>query len=848
MPGVNLTRDEALARSAHITVDSYRVDLDLTTGAETFRAQTIVKFRSSKPGTATFIDAVGKSMYSATLNGTALDASAFDGESIHLTNLAAENTLVVDLEAIYSVSGEGLHRFVDPADSEIYLYTQFEVADARRMYACFDQPDLKATFTLTAVTPQHWEVISNNPVDKVEELSTDKKRTSFTTTPVMSTYITALVAGPYHKEFDIYKGKKEVPLGIYCRKSLAKHLDASEIFLITKQGFEYFEREFGLAYPFDKYDQLAVAEFNAGAMENAGCVTFAEDYFVFRSKVTDKNYNWRANVILHEMAHMWFGDLVTMSWWDDLWLNESFAEWASYTALADATKFKNSWTTFNAERKNWAYRQDQLSSTHPIVVDMHDLEAVRTNFDGITYAKGASVLQQLVAHVGKANFVAALKKYFAKHAWKNTTLNDLLVELEATSGRDLKPWVDTWLCTAGVNTLRPEVSVVDGKYAEVHVKQEPPKMPAGSKELRPHRMSVGIYDLVGEKLVRRKSHELDVVGSSTSVDAFKGEAEGDLLLINDGDLSYGKIRFDGKSVKTLIAKLSGVEEPLTRALCWSATWDMLRDGELSASEYVPMAVTGLSTEKDVSVVSMTLMQLGTAVELYACNENRDKVREQVANGVEILLEQAAEGSDMQLQYARSFASFAFSDRQHSRIKDMLDGRLPGLVVDADLRWHFINCLAERGKCSTEVIDAELERDNTASGHKYAASARAALPTVAAKERAWADAIGGELSNHIHDATIAGFNRPLQRDLTKSYIDRYFETLLSVWEKLSYELASTIVTGFYPAYQVNDEVLNKSESWLNGAGKDAPAALRRFVSENRDALARALNAQKVDARF
>ncbi len=848
MPGVNLTRDEALARSAHITVDSYRVDLDLTTGAETFRAQTTVKFRSSKPGTATFIDAVGKSMYSATLNGAALDSSAFDGESIHLTNLAAENTLVVDLEAIYSVSGEGLHRFVDPADSEIYLYTQFEVADARRMYACFDQPDLKATFTLSAVTPQHWEVISNNPVDKVEELSTDKKRTSFTTTPVMSTYITALVAGPYHKEFDIYKGKKEVPLGIYCRKSLAKHLDASEIFLITKQGFEYFEREFGLAYPFDKYDQLAVAEFNAGAMENAGCVTFAEDYFVFRSKVTDKNYNWRANVILHEMAHMWFGDLVTMSWWDDLWLNESFAEWASYTALADATKFKNSWTTFNAERKNWAYRQDQLSSTHPIVVDMHDLEAVRTNFDGITYAKGASVLQQLVAHVGKANFVAALKKYFAKHAWKNTTLNDLLVELEATSGRDLKPWVDTWLCTAGVNTLRPEVSVVDGKYAAVHVKQEPPKMPAGSKELRPHRMSVGIYDLVGEKLVRRKSHELDVVGSSTSVDAFKGEAEGDLLLINDGDLSYGKVRFDGKSVKTLIAKLSGVEEPLTRALCWSATWDMLRDGELSASEYVPMAVTGLSTEKDVSVVSMTLMQLGTAVELYACNENRDKVREQVANGVEILLEQAAEGSDMQLQYARSFASFAFSDRQHSRIKDMLDGRLPGLVVDADLRWHFINCLAERGKCSTEVIDAELERDNTASGHKYAASARAALPTVAAKERAWADAIGGELSNHIHDATIAGFNRPLQRDLTKSYIDRYFESLLSVWDKLSYELASTIVTGFYPAYQVNDEVLNKSESWLNGAGKDAPAALRRFVSENRDALARALNAQKVDARF
>ena len=424
----------------------------------------------------------------------------------------------------------------------------------------------------------------------------------------------------------------------------------------------------------------------------------------------------------------------------------------------------------------------------------------------------------------------------------------MLVELEGTSGRSLKPWVETWLCTAGVNTLRPEISIADGKYQSVVVKQEPPKIPAGSRELRPHRMSIGIYDLAGDKLIRRESHELDVAGAATSIDVLTGKNEADLLLINDGDLSYGKIRFDAKSIKTLINNLSGVEEPLTRALCWSAAWDMLRDGELSASEYVPMAVTGLATEKDVSVVSMTLIQLGTAVELYACDENRDKVREQVANGVEILLEQAKEGSDMQLQYARSFATFAFSDRQHSRIKDMFDGRLPGLVVDADLRWHFINCLAERGKTTTAVIDAELERDNTASGHKYAASARAALPTVEAKAKAWSDALGGELSNHIHDATIAGFNRPSQRELTKGYIDKYFDSLTSTWEKLSYELASTIVTGFYPAYQVEKSVLDKTEKWLTGAGKDAPAALRRFVSENRDALVRALNAQKVDARF
>ena len=392
MPGVNLTRVEANERSALIKVDSYDIDLDLTLGAETFISKTTVKFSSLKPGATTFIDAVGKKVIAATLNGAPLDVANYDGETIHLPSLAPTNELFLEIEGIYSKSGEGLHRFVDPADNEVYLYTQLAVADARKTFPCFDQPDLKATFAFTTLVPGHWEVISNNPVESITEVGATTKRWVFTRTPVLSTYLAAIVAGPYHRVNDIYVGEKTVPLGLFCRKSLASSLDADEIFKITKQGFAFYEKEFGLAYPFDKYDQLAVAEFNAGAMENAGCVTFAEDYFVFRSKVTDKSYNWRANVILHEMAHMWFGDLVTMSWWDDLWLNESFAEWASYFTLEQATRFTNSWTVFNAERKNWAYRQDQLSSTHPIVVDMHDLEAVKSNFDGITYAKGASVL------------------------------------------------------------------------------------------------------------------------------------------------------------------------------------------------------------------------------------------------------------------------------------------------------------------------------------------------------------------------------------------------------------------------------------------------------------------------
>ena len=847
MPGVNLSRAEAAARSAHLKVESYLVELDLTTGAEVFRAKTTVKFSSSKPGSETFIDAVGRTLHSATLNGVALDPSVFDGETVHLKNLAAENILVVDLDAIYSTSGEGLHRFVDPADSEVYLYSQFEVADSRRVYACFDQPDLKAKFSLTTIAPSNWEVISNYSAKEKKDLGNNKTLWIFNETPVMSTYITALIAGPYHFVTDTYKGEKEVPLGIYCRTSLAPKLDADEIFKITKQGFAYFEKEFGLAYPFEKYDQIAVAEFNAGAMENAGAVTFAEDYFVFRSKVTDKNYNWRANVILHEMAHMWFGDLVTMTWWDDLWLNESFAEWASYTALADATRFTNSWTVFNAERKNWAYRQDQLSSTHPIVVDMSDLEAVKTNFDGITYAKGASVLQQLVAHVGKDNFVNGLRQYFAKHAWENTTLNDLLVELEATSGRSLKPWVSTWLQTAGVNTLRPAIEVKDGKYSKISVAQEAPLVPKGSTELRPHRMAVGLYDLQSNKLTLRKSVELDIAGALTSVDQLIGEKEADLILLNDRDLSYAKIRFDERSIATLTKNLAGIEDPLTRALCWSASWDMLRDGELSASQYVPMAISGLATEKDVSVVSMTLIQMGSAVELFACAENRDKVREQMANGLEILLENSAPGSDMQLQYARSFTTAAFSDRQNARIRQILDGDVAGLVVDADLRWHFLGALAERGKLSEAEIAKEVATDNTASGLKSAAFCRAALPSADVKAKAWQDAFNSELSNHIQLATIGGMQRPSQRELLLPYVDKYFDCLVETWEKKSYEMASNIVSGLFPAYLVSDENLAKAESWLSGAGKDAPAALRRLLSENRDAMARALKAQGVDAK-
>ena len=632
MPGINLTSIEAAERSAILKIDNYKVDLDLTTGDETFYSKAVITF-SAKEGSDTFIDAVAKRIISANLNGAPVDVSNYDGESIFLKNLAAENTLIIEMEAIYSKTGEGLHRFVDPADGEVYLYSQHQANDSRRTFASFDQPDLKATYEFSVIAPSKWEVVSNTPVAERKDLGNGKTHWTYAKSQIFSTYLTCFVAGPYHFVTDEYKGEKTIPLGIYCRKSYAQFLDAEEFFQLTKQGFAFYEKEFGLPYPFEKYDQLCVAEFNAGAMENVGCVTFREDLVIYRSKVTESLYNWRANVILHEMAHMWFGDLVTMKWWNDTWLNESFAEWAAYYTSSNATKYTNSWTEFTGARKNWAYRQDQLSSTHPIAVDMKNMEEVRTNFDGIAYAKGASVLQQLVAHVGKDNFFAGLRKYFAKHAWGNTVLTDLIVELEATSGRDLTAWTKTWLQTAGVNTFRPEFKVADGKYTEVAVIQEVPLISVGSTELRPHRMAVGLYDVIDGKLQRRKSIELDVSGARTVVAGLAGENVADLLLLNDHDLTYGKIRFDSRSIETLKKHLGDITDSLTRALCWSATWDMHRDGELSASDYVEIVLNSLGKENEASVIAAQLGQLDTSVHPYSSTKNREALRAKRSAGL-----------------------------------------------------------------------------------------------------------------------------------------------------------------------------------------------------------------------
>ena len=844
----NITRAEAQQRATGIRVDGYAVDLDLTGTGATFTSTTTVRFEATVP--QTWIDLIADSVTSIELNDAAIDpAVAFDGARVALTGLAPQNTLTIRAQCRYMNTGEGLHRFVDPVDDETYLYTQFESADARRMYACFEQPDLKATFTLTVTAPAHWKVVSNAPTPTPVAAGDGIATWAFPTSARMSTYITALVAGPYHEVRDEYAGAfGTYPLGVYCRASLARYLDADDILLITKQGFAFFEERFGVGYPFGKYDQLFVPEFNAGAMENAGCVTFLED-LIFRSRVTDTAYEQRANTILHEMAHMWFGDLVTMRWWDDLWLNESFAEWAAFWAASNCTRFTDTWTNFSNQRKAWAYRQDQLPSTHPIAADMVDLDSVKVNFDGITYAKGASALKQLVTWVGEDRFLEGVRAYFGKHAWGNTELSDLLSELEATSGRDLSQWTREWLQTPGVNLMRSESTLADdGTFSSFTVLQEPPSAPEGiAPTLRSHRMRIGLYDLVDGRLDRRDSIELDVVGARTEVPALVGVRQPDLVLLNDEDLTFTKIRLDERSWQTAIAHLGTLSSSLARALIWGAAWDMTRDGEVATGDYLDLVIAGCEVETDIGAVQMALRQLRAAIDQYATPEHRPAYVQALATAMLRLARAAEAGSDHQLAFIRTFAGVATSPEHLATVAALLDGTesLPGLAIDTDLRWLLLQRLVATGVRAEDAVEAELASDDTATGRRQAAVAMASRPTSVAKELAWADMLDRtDLPNAILESTIGGFVQADQVDLLRGYRDRYFAELPRVWRERTMETAQSITMGLYPFLLVDDDTLAATDAFL---AADLNPALRRLVSEGRDGIVRAMRARARDAQ-
>jgi len=846
VPGENLTRLEAQERKSVVDVQSYEIELDLTRGAEVFGSSTTIRF-SATPGASTFVDALTRTVHSATLNGTALDVAAVsDGVRIQLDGLAAENVLEVVADAEYTNTGEGLHRFVDPVDGEVYLYSQFEVPDSRRVFAVFEQPDLKATFQFTVTAPSRWQVVSNQTTPE-PAVDGEVATWTFAPTPVLSSYITAIIAGPYdvvRSELTSSDGRT-IPLGIFTRRSLTEYLDADYIFEKTRQGFAYYEEKFAYAYPFEKYDQLFVPEFNAGAMENAGAVTFVETY-VFRSKVTDAIKERRVVTILHELAHMWFGDLVTMKWWNDLWLNESFAEWASTIATAEATEWTEAWTTFQAMEKSWAYRQDQLPSTHPVVATINDLEDVQVNFDGITYAKGGSVLKQLVAWVGIDAFYAGVAAYFQKHHHSNTELRDLLVELEATSGRELTSWSEKWLETAGVNTLRPEIETdAEGVVTSFAILQE---APADYPTIRPHRLAVGLYDLDGDALVRTHQVEIDVDGPRTEVPELVGRRRGALVLTNDDDLAYAKIRLDEQSLATAIEHLAAISDPLARAIVWGSVWDATRDAETSPSDYVRLVLSNIASETESTTIRTTLTQLVQTARSYVAPERRAEVLAEVGDRLLELATEARAGSDAQFQFVKFFAAAASTPAHADALRALHDGSLAldGLEVDTDLRWELLEGLVLVGAADEAEIDAALEADNTANGAQAAARARAAIPTAEGKLAAFASVVDSdEQPNAIVRATAMGFQHVNDPAVLRPVVERYFGSLTGIWESRSYHIADTLVSGLYPAGLADQELVDATRAWLD-ANPDVPA-LRRIVIESLAGVERALRVQAVDAR-
>ncbi|MFF6639750.1 aminopeptidase N [Streptomyces althioticus] len=855
MPGENLTRDEARERAALLSVDGYEVSLDLRSavgvhegeGPRTFRSVTTVRFRCAEPGASSFADLIAPAVTAVSLNGRDLDpGQVFDGSRILLEDLAAENELVVDAQCAYSRTGEGMHRFVDPEDGEVYLYTQYEPADARRVYANFEQPDLKAPYRFEVRAPEGWTVWSNG----AGELADGVWR--FAETKPISTYITCVVAGPYHYVTDRYERvfedgtRLEIPLGAMCRKGLAPHFDADDVFLVTKQGLDFFHDHFDYPYPFGKYDQAFVPEYNLGAMENPGMVTFREE-FIFRGKVTRASYEGRANVILHEMAHMWFGDLVTMEWWDDLWLKESFADFMGAFSLVGATRFTDGWITFANRRKAWAYRADQLPSTHPITADIRDLQDAKLNFDGITYAKGASVLKQLVAYVGQDAFLEGARRYFKRHAYGNTRLGDLLSVLEETSGRDMAAWSRAWLETAGVNSLTPQVLLrEDGTVDELAVVQEAAE---SHPELRPHRVAVGLYRRTDSGTLERYAQaETDVEGPRTVVAELAGADAPELVLVNDEDLTYCKTRFDDTSLATLREALGDLTDPLARALCWSALWNMTRDALLPARDFIALVLRFAGRETDIGVLQMLHAWAESAAVHYTAPERREETGRRLAEGAAEQLRAAGEGSEQQLAWARFAARVACAEADFELLASLLDGTmtLPGLEVDQELRWAFLEPLAAHGAADEKRLDEELARDDTASGRRHHVRCLAARPSGAVKAQCWAQVVESDaLSNALVEATIAGFAQPSQRELLAPYAEKYFAVIERVWTERSIQIGMDVVRGLFPSYEDSRGTLDATDAWLS-SHEDAAPALRRLVLEARDDLARALRGQACDA--
>ncbi|WP_018351287.1 aminopeptidase N [Longispora albida] len=822
----SLTRHEAAERASTITVRTTSVELDLTTGSETeFHSVTRLSFDAS--GDRTFIDIKPATLHSVTLNGVALDLAGFADERMTLTGLQPSNELVVVADMLYSHDGEGLHRYVDPADGNVYLYGHTFLDAAPRVFACFDQPDLKSTYTFTVKAPEDWLVLGNAPAAK----GADGLWRTEETKP-LSTYFAVVMAGPYHAVYSEHDG---IPLGLFARQSLAEYLDAdaAELFEVTSQCLDEYKRLFGMKYPFGKYDQVFCPEFNAGAMENPGVVTF-RDQFIYRSAVTDAERGLRAMVVAHEMAHMWFGDLVTMRWWDDLWLNESFADYMGHRVTADATRFSEAWTAFAVENKPRGYAADQRASTHPISADVPDAMAGLLNFDGISYAKGASVLRQLVARIGDEALLAGLREYFARYSYGNAELKDFLEVLGNAAGTDLSGWAQKWLREANVNTLYPEITVADGRIATAAIRQTAePTHPT----LRPHTLNVGLYGAGGQETVR-----VDIDGELTSLPELVGKPAPEFLLLNDGDLAFAKIRFDEASLAVLPDFLPGLDS-LNRAMVWNALLQAVRDGELPGTSYVDVAVRTLGSETQIATLTEVLKSIKWfIIDTYVAPAEHAAALARVASSYREFLAAAEPGSGRALALFRALIE---STADVAELRGWLAGEnVPaGLSMDIERAWQVRYRLAILGSLTAGELAEASAADQSAQGQEYTALCSAATPAAEAKAKAWESIMtDGQLSNYAVWNLARGFWQPEQRELTRPYVERYFTELPATGKLRSFQVTETLAVYLYPRYELDRETLRHTATLLSR--DDIEPSVRRAVVDRTDDLRRSIEALKL----
>ncbi|WP_322500700.1 aminopeptidase N [Streptomyces rochei] len=828
-----LTRDEAQTRASLLDVHHYAIDLDLTRGDETFDSRTVIRFtvRAETADTDTFVEVKPAELRTVTLDGHPLDPAALDENRLALKNLTpGEHELRVDAAMRYSRTGEGMHRFTDPADGETYVYTQLFLDDVQRVFAAFDQPDLKAVFDLTVTAPEGWTVLANGITEH-----TGDGHWKAATTPRISTYLVAVAAGPWHSVRTEHRG---LPFGIHCRRSLAPHLDADadELLEVTRGCFDRYHEKFTEPYPFDSYDQAFVPEFNAGAMENPGLVTF-RDEFVFRSAVTDTQRQTRAMVIAHEMAHMWFGDLVTLKWWDDIWLNESFAEYMGYQTTAEATRFTDTWTDFGVTRKPWGYDADQRPSTHPVAPEnVEDTASALLNFDGISYAKGASALRQLVTWLGEKDFLAGINIHFERHRFANATLGDFIDSLAAATDRDVHAWADAWLRTTGVDTLTPRITGDNGDRA----------LTVDHTGSRPHRIAVGLYDrdLTDEgRLTLRSRLDVDVPQSEPRPIGKRPA----LAVLNDGDLTYAKIRFDTESFQALRTGLAGLPDPLTRAVVWNALRDAVRDGDLAPTDFLDIARTHLPHERDLALVDGVLTFAGTQVaDRYVTPEQRPAALANLTDLCRDLIRRTEDGDHPGLRLIAVRHRIATAAHPDTIAAWLADGTVPGgPELDPELRWRILTRLAVLGATDEAAIAAELAADPSATGQEGAARCRAALPDPEAKTRAWEAMFAtDDLSNYLFTATAQGFWQPEQADLVRDYVPRYYAEAVAVAARRGPAIADAAGRWAFPAHAVDTDTLRLGRQCLDDA--EPIPALRRKLTDQLDDLARALRVREAAA--